>query len=367
MASLFTRAWSLVEDSDIVPARALLEKGYAVDCSDGKMAEALYDELRWFYPFLWSDDVGAALAAHYENYYTNCEGPKTGLKFQDIRATQRFHAIASVLRQMPPGLKVIDWGCAEGSMILNLARELPNMDFYGADISQAEIDALHANAALIGGPRNFKGGRVVRHNDPSAFGEKTFDIALACEVLEHVPEPWATLEVVEGLVRPRGWIIITTPQGPWELMGCREQGAKQWPWRAHIWHLTAEAYLDETHGMIRDKEGRGCGVLNPGGPGVKRYARGHVMVGYRADHKPIPALDPLWKAGLVNLRPTMAIRVPDWPSEHVLSNVISVIDGMGTPPVAASGLPAAFYAERPWIRDWYSHREVSLELTLTQP
>lgn len=48
------------------------------------------------------------------------------------------------------------------------------------------------------------------HNDPATL-EKTYDVIIAQDVVEHAPEPLAMMRTLDGLVHPGGLVIIGTP------------------------------------------------------------------------------------------------------------------------------------------------------------
>jgi SAM-dependent methyltransferase len=39
----------------------------------------------------------------------------------------------------------------------------------------------------------------------------TFDLVICCEMLEHDPAPWITIEILKKVVKKGGYLIITTP------------------------------------------------------------------------------------------------------------------------------------------------------------
>jgi SAM-dependent methyltransferase len=45
------------------------------------------------------------------------------------------------------------------------------------------------------------------------FKDKTFDVVICREVIEHIPDTDATFREIKRVLRPRGYLLITTPNG----------------------------------------------------------------------------------------------------------------------------------------------------------
>ncbi len=308
--TLFSRAWSLVQDSDIVPAIALIE------AHKGKLDFAtykLYGELYDYYPFLSfkGKEPEATLKSHYDNYYKNLERPKTNLAFHDVRNQGRWQALAENLKGLPAGSKVLDYACGEGSQLICLAMAFPHLEFYGIDISEDEVECCIRNAEEQMGDKvgseksNIK---AIFHGTSDDFPEELkaieFNAAMANEVLEHVLRPWELAEQVEALVQPGGRFILTVPQGAWELTGCLTMGWKQFTWRAHCWHLDRDA-LRQMFGNKKD-------IMLARIPTTiysDNRALGNLVMSYNVDHKPIKPINALKKAKQANPRNTIAAAI----------------------------------------------------------
>ncbi|MEE8606704.1 MAG: methyltransferase domain-containing protein [Nitrospiraceae bacterium] len=306
--SLFTRAWSLVQDSDIIPAIALIEAHTGtIDFATKK----LYRELREFYRFL---SFGKAppewtLKQHYDNYYKTLERPKTDLVSHDVSRQPRFQGLAETLKGLPDGSKVLDYACGEGSQMICLAKAFPNLDFYGIDISDDEVECAIRNAKKDGKPVGESNIKAIWHGTCDDWPEELikvglFDAAMANEVLEHVLAPWDLAEKVETMVAQGGRFILTVPQGAWELAGCQLMGHEQFKWRAHCWHIDREA--------LRTMFGRKKNIMLARIPTTvypDKRAVGNLVMSYEVDHKPIKRLNPLKKAKQANPRGTIGAAV----------------------------------------------------------
>lgn len=304
---LFSRAWSLVQDSDVIPAIALIE------AHKGKLDFAttkLYRDMQAFYPFLSfkGEPAKISLKAHYDHYYKTLERPKTDLKFYDVRGQGRWQGLRDSVKHLEKGANVLDYACGEGSQLICLAMEFPHLNFYGIDISEDEVECCIRNAKEQGlevGKSNIK---AIFHGTSDAFPDTLlnikFDLAMMNEVLEHVHEPWDIANKVEALVVPGGRVVLTVPQGEWELHGCRGMGKDQYKWRAHIWHLDKAAIRD----MFREKKNTWMARI-PSGMMHDGRSLGNLVYSYEADQKPIKAINPLQKAKNADPRDTIGVAV----------------------------------------------------------
>jgi 2-polyprenyl-3-methyl-5-hydroxy-6-metoxy-1,4-benzoquinol methylase/glycosyltransferase involved in cell wall biosynthesis len=230
-----------VEHSDIVAALddAFLDKAFG----DRIMAHS-HGEFAELYAFTESP---AAYAAHYAKhqgvYYDDHEDKVIG---EDVTRTNRFLAVAmSVEREMKIAgeeLRVLDYGCAHGHYMMPLAKAFPAARFVGVDVSERAIGAALkwvqrdnlTNVELRLGNQealkdvstlcplvydedslHYEGNTVVAkqsHRD-------LFDIIIAGEVVEHVPDWRELLEDFRNVLKPGGLLIVTTPYGRWEWSG----------------------------------------------------------------------------------------------------------------------------------------------------
>lgn len=98
------------------------------------------------------------------------------------------------------GGKLLDVGCFSGIFLSN-AR---NRGFECVGVEPNEDAFLHL--------RNAQGFEVVHGSLKSAhFDTKSFAVVSFLDVIEHVPDPVGELRETFRIIRPGGWLILTTP------------------------------------------------------------------------------------------------------------------------------------------------------------
>jgi 2-polyprenyl-3-methyl-5-hydroxy-6-metoxy-1,4-benzoquinol methylase len=120
-------------------------------------------------------------------------------------------------RKLGRRLRVLDVGCGNGSNSLPLASLGHHL--LGIDISAESIQ----HAAL---KNSFPNARFLVHNLLEKSLEKTFDLVLCSEVLEHLTNPEPLLLAMARVLEPEGLLLITVPNGygPREVLGRIEIG-----------------------------------------------------------------------------------------------------------------------------------------------
>jgi glycosyltransferase involved in cell wall biosynthesis/2-polyprenyl-3-methyl-5-hydroxy-6-metoxy-1,4-benzoquinol methylase len=232
-----------IEHSDIQFALGM--QGAFTENQDANVIELRSrQEIRELYQFAESP---AAYKAHYDRhggaYYDLFENQVIG---EDVTRTQRFMGVAKLLQQeishAGDELRVMDYGCAHGHYVMPLAKAFPNTRFVGVDVNDRAIGAAVKWAMRdgVGNAEFCLGGQDVFDNPglltPLAYDETSmqfegsaavakkahrelFDVVVAGEVVEHVPDWMDLLERFRSVLKPGGLLIITTPAGRWEWQG----------------------------------------------------------------------------------------------------------------------------------------------------
>ncbi len=110
---------------------------------------------------------------------------------------------------------VLEIGCGGGTVVRTLAQCFPNTSFVGYDIDEVAIE--HANKHIL------PNLRFVSNLD--GFVNDYFDHIILIDCLEHVDNPLALMQSVNGLLRDGGTTIIHIPlekQGIYSNKYCRD-------------------------------------------------------------------------------------------------------------------------------------------------
>jgi 2-polyprenyl-3-methyl-5-hydroxy-6-metoxy-1,4-benzoquinol methylase len=102
--------------------------------------------------------------------------------------------------------EVHEVGCGEGELVLRLARQ--GLRARGSDLSEEVIDHARRQAAAEGLEVEFRAAPI-EELDPA---RDSAELVLCCEVMEHVDDPDAALEIIARLATP--WAILSVPREP---------------------------------------------------------------------------------------------------------------------------------------------------------
>lgn len=100
---------------------------------------------------------------------------------------------------------VLDFGCGSGGLAVAVSR-LGARSIYGIDLNRALIEAAIKAAAATGAKVEF---RVATKADAIPFVDRSFDVVLCFDVLEHVIEYESIVREWSRVLRPHGRIVIS--------------------------------------------------------------------------------------------------------------------------------------------------------------
>ncbi len=141
-----------------------------------------------------------------------------------------------------PARSILDVGCGEGWLTSHLIKVQPSTTIY----------ALDASKALVGPVTRFPASakRVVGAAEFLPFGDDSFDVVVASEVLEHLPHPEAALREISRVTTQHA--LITVPHEPfWSLgnvlFGRHLGNLGNTPGHLHRWSRRSFLALLDTH------------------------------------------------------------------------------------------------------------------------
>ena len=132
-------------------------------------------------------------------------------RYNPSQAYRRELAIHWLSRQRPAGrARVLDIGSGQGDLLGELAHRFPALELAGVEMSATGIEQSRHKA-----PR----ARLVQRDltAPPASDDELLgwaDLAVCCDVLEHVDDPVRLLAHGARYLAPGGRIFITVPGGP---------------------------------------------------------------------------------------------------------------------------------------------------------
>ena len=354
---VFSRAWSLVQDGDVVPAYAFLTDQEHLDVPSLELAR----QIEKFYPFLLDpDDEGYESLQSYYNRFYAFKKPEIKYGIDYGRGTQRYECIKKTIGETTkPGDVIVEYGCGEGHISGPLAKDFGDRTFIAFDQVQQNVDMVNKFQEDFG-TTNLQAFVV---ETPDEAREKVLEIdygdgigiadAVICvEVLEHCARPWEVATQVESLVKDGGQVVITTPYGAWEPLTFEVQH-DQFEWRNHIWHLDKDA--------VRKLFGKKpCMEMLSLSNGTTHDGRsiGNLFYTFEADHKPIKPLDPLAKAKNAHARQTVGVAAICMNDENTILQMLHSLDrevhfvqfAMGPSTDNTRALIEQFFTEHPHMQ-----------------
>src|SRR5262249_15009704 len=109
----------------------------------------------------------------------------------------------------PAPARVLDVGCAQGTLGLQLAEEgyrVTLVDIRPDHIEYAKARHEHGDVEVLVGEAS-----------PRFPENHAYDVVVCTEVLEHVPAPARLLDTLRAKVAERGALLLTTPNGEYAL------------------------------------------------------------------------------------------------------------------------------------------------------
>jgi 2-polyprenyl-3-methyl-5-hydroxy-6-metoxy-1,4-benzoquinol methylase len=140
------------------------------------------------------------------------------VSFQKWEATQ-YHpierAVLAVLKSLPPGSRILDYGCSSGRLLSGLCRDY---ECYGFEVNSAAAKEASARGLKMLGARELA--------EPLAI---KFDAIVLADVFEHLRTPLPLLRQLMQHATERALLVIATGNG--DAAACRRDPAQFWYFR----------------------------------------------------------------------------------------------------------------------------------------
>lgn len=150
-------------------------------------------------PRLSQEELNVSYPDDYEPFNSFQQDKSSGfIQWIKTRGIQK--RIRTVLRYAPNG-KLLDIGCA-GGIFLQAMKNVPNWELYGV-----EPNKKAAESAGLGEGLNIFNGTL----EQAAYPDNFFNAVTLWDVLEHLPDPGATLLEIQRILKPGGAIDLRLP------------------------------------------------------------------------------------------------------------------------------------------------------------
>jgi 2-polyprenyl-3-methyl-5-hydroxy-6-metoxy-1,4-benzoquinol methylase len=154
------------------------------------------------------------------------------------RLVARFLGQLETLVELSGAREAHEVGCGEGELALRMARR--GLRVRGSDASPEVIAEARRRAAEVGAEIDY---------EPEAVEELTperdaAELVVCCEVLEHLEDPRAALDVLVELARP--WLIVSVPREPlWRVLNLArlEYVSDLGNTPGHRWHWSKRGFI----------------------------------------------------------------------------------------------------------------------------
>jgi len=105
--------------------------------------------------------------------------------------------------------KIVELGCGDGSLVMEVANALGIRDVYGVDIDEVALKKAE--------DRGVKVFKADLNSDPLPFKDGFFDVVLMEEVIEHLINPDNAIREAHRVLKAGGAFLLSTPNLAWWL------------------------------------------------------------------------------------------------------------------------------------------------------
>lgn len=175
-------------------------------CSFGEWVERSNDHAFAFHPagfliFLPPEEIFESDEYAVSDPYTVDQNISSAFHRRRFRCTLELLQIA--LGNAAASPRILDLGCGEGFITAEMRETFPKAKVSGLDYSLTAIECAHKRFPGI----DFVVGNA--YNPPYAPGY--FDVVVCNNLWEHVPDPSRLLAAIRLVIKPGGYVIISTP------------------------------------------------------------------------------------------------------------------------------------------------------------
>jgi 2-polyprenyl-3-methyl-5-hydroxy-6-metoxy-1,4-benzoquinol methylase len=139
------------------------------------------------------------LAGIYDSSYYSAWFEGTGESELESMKISTFSRYLNIIKSHRKNGRLLDLGCAFGALMKVASKE--NFEPYGVEINQVAVE---------------EASKVSKHVfcgtvEQAGFESDTFDVVVMLDFLEHLKEPYRTMEEVRRILKANGVLLIVTP------------------------------------------------------------------------------------------------------------------------------------------------------------
>ena len=121
----------------------------------------------------------------------------------------RHRLVLKAVREYRPR-RLLDIGSGQGDLLERVSRVLSAVQLFGLELSQTGVDRTISKVPKA----DVRCVDLLDGEAASRIADIRADVAVCCEVLEHLDDPLAFLRTATGALAPGATLIVTVPGGP---------------------------------------------------------------------------------------------------------------------------------------------------------
>jgi ubiquinone/menaquinone biosynthesis C-methylase UbiE len=142
-----------------------------------------------------------------------------------------------------PDETVVEIGCGEGELLSRLSAWRPARQQFGFDVSREILEQARRHPGIT---------VALQSAEALALADRSADLVIASEVLEHLNDPQAALREIARVARRR--VILSVPREPiWRVLNCARLRylADLGNTPGHLQHFSTRAFVDLVSRRLR--------------------------------------------------------------------------------------------------------------------
>ena len=134
----------------------------------------------------------------YEKYWNNRKNSLKNEAESERTPNEIFDTVASILEG---GHRLLDVGCGDGAFSCYVRNRFK--EIHGVEIAKKAADVAKRRGMIVG---------IMDLNSKHVpYRKGSFDVVTCLDVIEHVFDPISVLSEIHRVLRPRGQLVLTTP------------------------------------------------------------------------------------------------------------------------------------------------------------